>query len=145
MSKLIDPKGYTLVYIPNHPHAMPNGYIREHRLVMEQHLGRVLESSEYVHHINGNKTDNKIDNLQLTNISEHISIHNKTTRKYSYSFDRSKAKELYLLGYSTRAVAKMLNCCKSSIQSYISKLGISRTNMTPRDNRGKFMGGGANA
>jgi hypothetical protein len=58
--------GYILVRAPkHHPRARPDGSLYEHRLVMENHLDRHLERSEVVHHINGVRDDNRIENLQL--------------------------------------------------------------------------------
>lgn len=51
------------------------GYKREHRLVMEKYLGRHLKKGEDIHHINGNRLDNGIENLLLVTSSEHHKIH----------------------------------------------------------------------
>jgi hypothetical protein len=56
---------YWLVLAPEHPNADRHGYVREHRLVMERMLGRLLTRSEVVHHRNHVTTDNRPENLQL--------------------------------------------------------------------------------
>ena len=58
-------KNYILVSVPNHPAKDKRGYVPEHRLVMEKHLGRYLERWEIVHHLNHNSQDNRIENLEL--------------------------------------------------------------------------------
>lgn len=67
--------GYVYIYKPEHPNHC-NGYILEHRVIMENFIGRLLEKTEIVHHVNGKKDDNRIENLLLLeNQAEHLAIH----------------------------------------------------------------------
>jgi hypothetical protein len=56
--------------------------ISEHRHIMEQHLGRKLTTNEVVHHINENKLDNRLENLQLMTRAQHMK-HHKIGHKYN--------------------------------------------------------------
>lgn len=70
--------GYWSVFKPEHPYANKQGHVKEHRLIMEVCLGRYLEPSEIVHHMNHDKLDNHVDNLMLLQSNaEHRRLHKK--------------------------------------------------------------------
>lgn len=58
-------QGYVMIFEPNHPNSNINGCINQHVFVMSQHLKRPLKKGESVHHINGQRDDNRIENLEL--------------------------------------------------------------------------------
>ena len=64
-------RGYVYIYSPNHPKKNSYHYVYEHRLVMEKHIGRYLSENEIIHHINGVKDDNRIENLVITDPRNH--------------------------------------------------------------------------
>lgn len=65
-ARIVTPKGYVMIYTPEHPNKyIGSGRVFEHVLVMEEHIGRLLYPKETVHHLNGVKADNRIENLEL--------------------------------------------------------------------------------
>ena len=68
----VNTEGYVDLYHPVHPNAHQNGYVAEHVLIMSQRIGRPLFPGETVHHKNGDKQDNRIENLEL-----HSGMHGK--------------------------------------------------------------------
>lgn len=71
--------GYLALYVPG------RRYVAVHRLVMEQVLGRRLRSDEVVHHISGDKTDNRPENLMVVTQSEHTQMH--VTGRWARHYD----------------------------------------------------------
>ena len=96
---------YILIRSVGHPRAKFNGkYVAEHVLVMEKHIGRFLFPNEIVHHINENKKDNRIENLQLMTRSEHMKKHNPKIRgKIGVCSECGKTKPIDAIKF---------NCCR---------------------------------
>lgn len=69
--------GYVAIHFPDHPDANKEGMVMEHRLIMECVIGRRLKEDEVVHHKNKNKSDNRLENLQLMTFKEHAALHLK--------------------------------------------------------------------
>ncbi len=70
-----DRDGYVLIYAPDHRWPRNGGYVREHVLVMELHIGRRVNKNECVHHVDHDRKNNNLSNLKLMLRTEHSSDH----------------------------------------------------------------------
>lgn len=75
--RLLDKDGYINIWKPGHPYANNVGYVPEHRLVMEECLDVYLKPTLIVHHKNGKRDDNRLENLEVMTIREHKSHHGR--------------------------------------------------------------------
>lgn len=84
--RAIRPDGYIWIRMPDHPDAHVGGTIAEHRLVAEKIVGRRLHPNEDVHHLNGDRADNRPENLRIMTHAEHTRLH-AVIERWARGFD----------------------------------------------------------
>jgi len=83
--RFVDKDGYIQIYMPKHPFHNSRNYIKEHRFIIEQIIGRYLTNKEIVHHINGIVTDNRPENLYLFSNRNQHQLHHRLINKNQIS------------------------------------------------------------
>lgn len=121
IAKLV--KGRLGVWVPDHPKANSRGYVLLARWIMEQHIGRYLTEFEQVHHINGVKNDDRLENLMIVTRGEHFDIHADSHRTLDYS----KIKELMDQGLGYCKIAKQLGYNMESVKSAVRRIRAEKS------------------
>jgi len=124
IKKIVSKGDYYYAVVPEHPKKTKNNYVLLHRVVMENHLGRLLNTNEIVHHIDGNKKNNSISNLQVMTAKEHNSHHGKEQGKWLCELICPWCKKQFTLERrKTHLIRKKhkYTCCSASCRGSFSR------------------------
>ena len=131
--KIISKGEYNYALVPEHPNVTKNGYVLLHRVIIENHIGRLLTEDEIVHHKDHNKKNNDISNLEVLTKDEHSRIHMYERGKYYVKLKCPWCgKEFETPRNKTHLVKhKTINCtfcsrrCSGSFSSYRQYKGLT--------------------
>jgi transposase len=95
--RILSGAGYWMIPIPENymGKKYPCGYIYEHRYILEQKIGKYLTSNEIAHHINGNKLDNRSENLEVIIKQKHDSYHSQLKGKITIVLKCPECKKIF--------------------------------------------------
>ena len=140
--------GYIILCIHEHPNSDKAGYIFEHRIMVEMDKGDILDKRFDVHHKNGVKHDNRIENLEIISHSEHTILHNLGTsqspetrkkislkakkrlsvkqRHPSYKDVDNQLAMLVKKGMGATSISKKLGLSRKTVYNKINYLGLRK-------------------
>src|SRR3990167_5594649 len=137
MTRWIDKSGYVRL----HDKKLTGvNTIAEHRFVMEKYLGRKLDSLEHIHHINHNKSDNRIENLEIISPADHKRFHQHERFARYYAGRWSENYDACVVcGLTEKVHAKEGVCFRCYDREKAKERRIKKGHI-PREERNKFWG-----
>lgn len=108
----IKAKGYIWFLRPDHPRRTRRNYVKRCWLVMEEAIGRPLKPGELIHHKNGVKTDDRLENLEISDLVQHGKTHNAGSKNAGWRHDitAESVNALLAQGWSLRRIARHFKC-----------------------------------
>jgi hypothetical protein len=124
IEKIISKGDYQYALVKDHPLATKNGYVLLHRVIMENHLGQILNPNEVVHHKDGERRNNKLDNLEVLDKKEHSRIHMKIKGIKTVLLKCPVCKKLFERRYGNTYLirqGKEFTCCSPSCRGKFTR------------------------
>ncbi len=107
--------GYRYLYVGGQKVAL-------HRLIIEEQLGRTLDSNEVVHHVDGDPLNNELSNLVVLSRAEHQRLHQTGSKRTRWTRDEEeRAAELAEAGLTLMQISKVLGRCHSGVSKHVRK------------------------
>lgn len=124
IEKIVSKGDYNYAVVKEHPCATASGYVLEHRVVMENFLGRLLGPDEVVHHRDGNKKDNRIENLELRKNLEHSREHTARRGKTYVKICCPQCGRVFVKPKNQTHLQKggIFTCCSPSCRGKFSRM-----------------------
>lgn len=131
IEKIVSKGDYNYAVVHDHPKRINYNYVLEHRVIVENYLKRLLRDDEVVHHINENKKDNRIENLQVLSVEEHARLHAvkqgltlvKLKCPWCGLFFNREKRQTHLIKLNNWTACS--NSCRGSFSRYIQLNGIN--------------------
>lgn len=133
IKKIVSKGDYNYAIVYGHPYATKNNYVLLHRIVVENHLGRILNKNEIVHHIDKNKKNNNISNLEVTNQADHARLHGLEQGRKMCELKCPQCGMIFVRYKNQTHLQKNSNytCCSSSCRGKLSRY-IQLNGITPQ-------------
>lgn len=123
INNIVSKGDYIYTTVKEHPNATKNGYVLLHRIIMENHLKRLLTKQEIVHHKDGNKKNNDLSNLELMEKSIHNKEHGLEKKRWYVKLKCPQCNTLFIRPKNNSFLNKKskYSCCSKSCSGRFSR------------------------